>query len=426
MILLLSFLLAADEVNFYVDPFVCRTTIEIKDTVVQTTKEEDIFYIEFNCGIPYHELSYETVDNKIITKAIVAFNLINLDRLDSLSDTLYRQFTIPSFSQAAKQQISFIVQFGLYIPEGNFRYKISISSGNKKGSVERKITIRKEDYKISDILLASDIVIDTIGNYLRKGNLRVVPHPSFQFSERYINFYIYFEIYDIIPDSSKLSAIYRIKNEDGKIIRQISRQIDKNFRSQAVNLGFNLQGFDPGEYFLGVEVNDPSTQISVKKGTSFNITKKIQEDISYEGLPYYDEIEYFLNASDNKYFQSLPEDGKRMFLTKFWNTHNYYEIANRFEYADEYYYQGNKPGYKTDRGRIYVKCGIPDDKECTVIETKESKPYEYWQYYNGWKFIFVDIRGTNEYTLVWTNARDERSQPSLYKYLPISLLDEIE
>lgn len=426
MIILLSFLLSADTINFYVDPFICRTTIEIIDTVTQITKEEDIFYIEFNCGIPYHELSYAIVDSKIITKAIIAFKLINLDYLDSLSDTLYRQFTIPSFSQAARQQMSFIIQFGLHVPEGNFRYKIDISSGAKKGCLEREIAIRKEDYKISDILVASDIVIDTIGNYLRKGNLRVVPHPSSQFSERHINLYIYYEIYDITPDSNKLSVIYKIENENGRIIRQVSRQIDKNFKSQVVNLGFSIQGFDPGEYILSIEVNDPRTQITAKKEVPFKITKKIKEEISYEDLPYYKEIEYFLNPGDYKYYQGLPEEGKRVFLDRFWRTRDYYKISARFEYANKHYSQGDKPGYKTDRGRIYIKYGEADDRECSIIETRESRPCEFWQYYNGFRFIFIDIRGTNEYTLVWTNTRDERSQPSLYKYIPESLLEEIE
>jgi hypothetical protein len=60
------------------------------------------------------------------------------------------------------------------------------------------------------------------------------------------------------------------------------------------------------------------------------------------------------------------------------------------------------------------------------MELQESRPYEHWQYPNGNQYIFVDIRGTNEYVLVWTDALDERSQPTLYRYLPPEKVDLVQ
>lgn len=426
MIALLLLLFSAETINFYIDPVVYRSTIQIKDTITQTTKKEDIFYMELNGSIPYHELTYETVDSTIITKAIISFKLVNLNHPDSLIDTLYRQFTIPSFEQAAKQQMSFIVQFGLHVPRGKFKYKINISSGNKKGSVENEIVIKKEDYKMSDILLANNIISDTTEDYLRKGNVKVIPHPSHQFNERYTNLYIYYEIYDLTPDTNQLAITYTIKDNNGILIGKIPRRIDKKYESQSVNFGFSIKDIVPGQYFLNVEVKDNNTQMVVQKETSFEIIRAVQEEVSYEGMPYYEEIEYFLTAEEYKYFKSLPKEGKRKYLGKFWDGYDYSEIAERFEYTDENFQEGSKVGHKTERGRIYIKYGEPDEREKSTIEIEESKPYEHWQYFNGYQFIFVDILGTYEYTLVWTNVRDERSQSTLYRYLPQSIRDQIE
>ncbi|KPK68670.1 hypothetical protein AMJ87_11535, partial [candidate division WOR_3 bacterium SM23_60] len=178
MISILLFLATADSINFYADPVVYRSTLEIRDTIAQTSRVEDIFYVEFNCGIPYYELSFETSDTLILTKASIAFLLRNLERPDSIVDTLYRQYTIPSFSQAAQQQLLFLTQFGLHVPEGSYAYDITVLSGDKTGRVADKLVIRKENYRMSDILIAQNIVYDTIDTYLRKGALRVVPHPS--------------------------------------------------------------------------------------------------------------------------------------------------------------------------------------------------------------------------------------------------------
>ncbi len=426
MIAPLLFLFFAGTINFSVDPVVYRSHVEIRDTIRQITQEQEIFYIEFNCGIPYHELSYEATDSSIITKAIITFNLANLERPDSLTDTLYRQFTIPSFRAAAQQQISFIVQFGLHIPEGDFRYKVAISSGNKQGSVEKKISINNEDYKISDILLARSITSDTVSHFLRKGNLCVVPHPSHAFNERYNTLHVYYEIYDLAPDSNQLKITYAIQDSSKKIVSQIPRRIAKKFESQAINFGFNIGDLPPGQYFLTITVEDTSTQMTVQKETSFKITGAVQEEVSFAGMPYYEEIEYFLPPKEYKNFLSYSEDGKRRFLDKFWRQHNYYEVAARFEYAEKNFQEGYRPGYKTDRGRIYIKYGEPDDWGRSVLEIEESRPHEHWQYYNGFEFIFVDIHGTNEYTLIWTNDREEESQPWMYKYIPESLLGRIE
>jgi hypothetical protein len=55
MILLLSSLFLTQTIDFHVDPVVYRSTVTIEDTITETVKQEDIFYIEFNCEIPYHE-----------------------------------------------------------------------------------------------------------------------------------------------------------------------------------------------------------------------------------------------------------------------------------------------------------------------------------------------------------------------------------
>ncbi len=164
---------------------------------------------------------------------------------------------------------------------------------------------------------------------------------------------------------------------------------------------------------------ESDTNIIGQKEVPFSISRMKRQEVSYEGMPYYEEIEYFLDPRDYKEFKKLPKEGKKAFLDRFWRTMNYYEIAGRFEYVEEHFRHGDTPGHKTDRGRIYIKYGQPEDIEYPLpLEHQESRPYEHWQYTNGEQFIFVDLRGANNYILVWTNALDERSQPTLYKHLP--------
>jgi GWxTD domain-containing protein len=426
MISVLLILTAIDPIQFYVDPVVYRSTLEIRDTVTQTTRTEDIFYVEFNCGIPYHELSFEASDTIIITKASIAIMLKNLERPDSIVDTLYRQYTIPSFSQAAQEQLLFLTQFGLHVPEGSYAYDISILSGDKRGKVADEITIREDDYRMSDILLAKSIVHDTADTYLHKGALKVIPHPSHIFNERYSKLYVYYEIYNIVPDSGRLKIHYIVSDTAGDMVSQIPRFIGKQYESQAIHFGIGIQDFESGTYLLTVNVNTDNDEPIAQKKITFEIRRTVRKEVSYENLPYYDEIEYFLNSKEYRTFQNLSEEGKKNYLDKFWRTNDYNTIAQRFEEADMKYSQGSIVGHKTDRGRIYVKYGRPDEIATYTLQHEESRPYEHWQHYNGDEFIFVDIYGTNEYILVWTNVGDEVSQPTLYKYLPKEIQEAIK
>lgn len=425
MIMLIACLFLTQSIDFYVDPVVYLSTVTIEDTIKQTIRQEDIFYIEFNCEIPYHELHYEESDSGIMTQAVIPFEIINLDRADTLADTLYRLFTLPSFSEAARQQMSFLIQFGLHVLEGKYKYKINILSADKIGMIEEQLSIDRADYRMSDLLCAKEIVVDTVGDYLKKGNLKIVPLPSRKFSERYSTLFLYYELYDIEPDSGNLKISYEIADSSGKTIRNISQQVTKTYASQAVNVGLSIVNLKPGGYKLGVSVYDPSCDSVVYKDLSFEITKQVSDAVSYESLPYYEDIEYFLTPDAYKKYSDLPAGGKEIFLKKFWSQYNYQEISERFAYADEHLGEGHKIGSKTDRGRIYVKYGPYDQLITSVIERQESRPYEIWEYENGLRFAFVDIRQTNEFTLVWTNSTIEKSEPTLYEYLPQSLRDEL-
>ncbi len=81
------------------------------------------------------------------------------------------------------------------------------------------------------------------------------------------------------------------------------------------------------------------------------------------------------------------------------------EYFERIAYAQEHFSFGDK-GWRSDRGRIYVKFGPPDEIQSRPYELS-TKPYEIWYYYRlNLKFIFYDRHGFGEYILM--NPQGER------------------
>ena len=75
-------------------------------------------------------------------------------------------------------------------------------------------------------------------------------------------------------------------------------------------------------------------------------------------------------------------------------------------------------GRYTDRGRIYIKYGEPDEIYKATWELG-SKDREHWYYYSQkMEFVFVDIDGSGNFRLIYSSKEDEPTWPNWYKYIP--------
>ena len=103
------------------------------------------------------------------------------------------------------------------------------------------------------------------------------------------------------------------------------------------------------------------------------------------------EVEYIITSLEKEVFLKLHSDRERdLFIEAFWKQRdptpgtpvNEFKTEHylRIQYADRYLGRSTpKPGRKTDRGRIYITLGMPDD-----IQRFEGKthiyPSEIWFY----------------------------------------------
>ncbi|MCX8015097.1 MAG: GWxTD domain-containing protein, partial [candidate division WOR-3 bacterium] len=137
-------------------------------------------------------------------------------------------------------------------------------------------------------------------------------------------------------------------------------------------------------------------------------------------------IKYYATPTELMQYQNLNETGKKEFLRKFWQRHNLSEFINRMNYVNKKYQIGRIAGKDTDRGRIYIKYGPPDE---IVIHTmlEQVASHEHWYYYNqNYHFIFVDIAGNNNYKLVYSNNDNEPKLPNWEKYVDPMELDDLK
>ena len=135
----------------------------------------------------------------------------------------------------------------------------------------------------------------------------------------------------------------------------------------------------------------------------------------------FDQACYVASPSEINVYKVLNSlESKRQFLYRFWKTLDkerpgwQEEYYDRVTHADQQWSSGSTPGWKTDRGRVYILYGEPSRYDRRPVGPNEN-PYEVWYYDNiegGVEFDFVDITGFGEYRLVNSTKRGEISYPN--------------
>ncbi len=147
------------------------------------------------------------------------------------------------------------------------------------------------------------------------------------------------------------------------------------------------------------------------------------------------DVIYIVSAEEKAVFQQLTtEDEKLVFIEQFWRTRDPDPSTPANEFREEHYrriayanenFPAGKPGWKTDRGMIYIKFGPPDRRQTNptggrVYRTKQeliasdsqypeqhmtALPFEIWEYRHieglgqEVSFEFVSKEGGPDYKL---------------------------
>jgi len=122
-----------------------------------------------------------------------------------------------------------------------------------------------------------------------------------------------------------------------------------------------------------------------------------------------EQLQYIATPSEMNILKQAEVSARDSLWVAFWKnfdptpntSYNEKEIEyyERIAYAEERFVNGDR-GWRSDRARVFVKYGPPDEIQSFPYEL-DSFPYEVWLYYkNNLRFIFVDRYGFGQFVLV--------------------------
>lgn len=440
LILVLAFILSVPSLSLGEESFPAESAGEVDFTVdaARFSLEGGGTYLEFYYEIPSEELTYVEVEGQLKASFKATMRLRSPGGKEVV-DEWERVSYLPSLETARSRDLSALDQYEICLlrpGEYDFSLEIHDLNSGREGKVSRKISsIRwKDELTLSDIQFATAVKQDTTQGPFTKRGLMVTPNPTHHFGNRRMLLYSYSEIYNLKGEEYEVR--YSIYDEKGSLVKTLPPRRFPTTGATSLEVGaINVIALPAGDYHLRVEVEDGIG--SAVSESSFKVAELLlpreKLALSEQVKEYYDLIEYVATQKELRFYRTLSDTGKKEYLIGFWKRMDptpatpeneaLDEFVRRVRYADSEYGSQFGKGRDTDRGRVFIKYGTPDEIESHPAELT-YKPYESWLYYGsgGKQFIFVDLSGYGNYELIYSSEGSELTDPDWEKYVDPSVV----
>ena len=400
---------------------------DIKFYVDQTcfAGKENLTYVEFYFMIYADQL-------KLIEENDSSFGTykMNIEIRNRKSDfKIKKEWTTKAFVKIDSTNLKSLViydQFNESLSPGDYEVQAEIKdvNNNHEDKIEYSFTAPtfSKDFSASQLQFSAQISEDK-NTQFSKGNYSIIPNPSRRYGVLNPILYFYYELYNI-EGTENLKINYSLYSKDGKLIKSYPETtLKKHTNSATLIQGLNVAKIETGVYEFKAYIENLANKSHITLSRDIEI---IQMDylttkpaLSSEDADEAGKLIKYIAAPDQyNIYEKLALSGKAQFLINFWkdldptpNTleNEYLEkIKQRFNYANEKFKWAKVEGWSTDRGRVLIKYGMPDDIEQHYYDP-DTLPYEIWKYQQdrNYEFIFVDLRSIGRFDLVHSNMEGE-------------------
>ena len=415
-------LVAADRLNVYVG--------------TQRYLDQDrgtILHLDYQ--IPYDRLVFLAHKGGYFAELDISIDVTEGDSL-VFSQNIRDNIGISS-KEDAQSDKSYLNRVSFQLGEEAYRFRMQASDVNSGATFEQTFELGglTAGSLMSDLELCSAVRPDS-SSYLskfRRGNILHQTKPSRIFDKGAgESFSIYFEAYTKPEQREESSLIVLTIERDSMIVSDSYLDFTPNQDTEGFTLKVPLEDLPEGKYLGSVEL-----QVGERSETRefvFFVREPREElfQVFADPAQDYQLLRYFLGSSVTPAWDSFDEAAKRRYISQSWKNlaqSNKQQTAalletvrERVDYANRYFGHFD-PGWTTDRGRIHIRNGKPDEIEgdTTSDDTRYvRKDYEIWKYRSRVSavYLFVDIQMSGNYKLVYADNDERESSYSDYlRYL---------
>jgi GWxTD domain-containing protein len=360
----------------------------------------------------------------------------------------------PEVDDTANLSTHFLDQQRFQVPNGTYTFNIELADKNKEVkplpySLEVAVNYPAGQPSVSDIELIRSYKKAETEGMLSKSGYNLVPYLFTFYPERETMMTFYCEFYNLdkaMPPDQKFLVSYYVEpfstemklGDFGRMRKELVKPVNVLFAD------VDITKLASGNYNLVVEArnqkneviasktlffqrSNPNMEITIADFSSLDVRNTFVESITnIDTLKEYISSTYPIALGTEQLFikNSLPSSHDlktlQQFFLGFWTARNAADpqknwLAYKQEVKIAQFNFGTpvKKGYQTDRGRVYLQYGPPNNRTKQYMEPA-SYPYEIWQYYScignqtNRKFVFyAQDMVTSDFTLLHSDAKGE-------------------
>jgi len=385
-------------------------------------------------------------------------------------DSAGTELTSQTWSQTVPRSLlgvsgaSLVEHFAFAAPRGAYVIDVAVtdSATGRVSHARAGVSTFAGPPVASDLLLAAGLRVatgsaDTLarGGEIRKGDVFVETSGRPVLTPERSQLGYYLELYPERPETAKVAA--RVRSTTGAEIVATPPQRLPVAAGGGVTRGLlDLGGLPPGAYRLEVTATVAGHELA--RSAEFGMAGFATEAAIAAAAPaarpadrfaslaesqldsLYAPLLYLMSEDEQGIYSSLTVDGKRSFLRRFWAKRDPTPGTPRNEEEERFYggiteanrrfHEGGAaeiPGWRTDRGRIFIRYGSPDEV-LSRPQAGSTAPYEVWKYTRtrARKFVFYDVTRFGNYALIWTDERREPSRPNWRELLGPQAVEDVQ
>lgn len=436
---------------------------------------------EFFLRVPYRELHFVRKDEIYEARVRVTAELTEKGRKAPVA-TRQQEARVHCLDLPSTQDstLAEIYTLGLVAAEGTYRFRVVVEDLNvartgffyqmqkqrRQGEVAGNIDMGPWLFvqpSLSGIEFAWAVRGVTEESAFDRGPYEVIPQPAAHYGLMNDSLTVYHEIYDASPPRE--GRVYRIRTSiwsdsgDTMYVATDSVRVTEG-QSWPRVLTFDLSAYPRGHYQVRLDILGGNDRPVASTQSSFDVLWSPESWLPDAADFYEVAATTLLPAEDASRFQNLSRGEKEVLLEDLWRRYDptpetaenelRTTFRQRVEYANAHYTIFQR-GMFTDRGRVWIRYGEPDDIDIERMPTLDKdtigyqlldlpaeereavtktprdesqsadlRPYEIWTYdqhghelipgstlpgaMKGLKFVFVDEQGYGDYILRYSTG----------------------
>lgn len=410
--------------------------------------------VEGALEIPYPLLSFRPNGEALQADAVVE---VMIDRADG--EELYhaeREIHPEAMNEDAAEsdRVTSIETFAVYAPPGEYvaRGRVTDTGSGRTYEVSTPLVVPEALPVFSDVLMTNSVRKDVQlqdGSYLPYliGTTMFNPNPRNVFYKDAPLVYFYYEVNpEATTMEEELGLRMSIRDGSDETVKDLGPRTIQIGEERNFDLGaFSVAGLQPGRYRLSLECSECPD--GGAHSSDFEV-KPVREQVTFltdpdqgpsgssaSGLRYYADYSpaqvdsvievtaILFTSAQRRLVETLGTDGKIRFLNRFWDSvdstpetsENEEKAAfeQRLAHVNTQFGTLQTPGWKTDRGRIWLLFGEPSERVDRPLEATVG-PYVIWNYSNrGETFAFGDFSKDGRYRLIYSTHDEYQGDPTI-------------